>query len=114
MDTGTVVILVVVALAVVVAAALALRGGGSFRFGLSRDSIDVQAAGPQQQARQHVDLGNEADLSRGDVGRIVGAETSKPVDVAMLNKAKASGMKASELVGYKDTGSSPGGSIPQR
>jgi hypothetical protein len=114
MDTGTVVILVVVALAVLVAATLALKGGGSFRFGLSRDRVDIETAGPQQQARQRVDLANEADLSNADVGRAVSAETSKPVDVTMMKGAKASGLKASELVGYKDTGSSPGGSPSQR
>jgi hypothetical protein len=114
MDTSTVVILVVVALAVLLATALALKRGGSFRFGLSRDRVDVEAAGPQQQARQRVDLANEADLSGADVGRAVGAETSKPVDVAMMNKAKAPGLRASELVGYKDVGSSPGGSVSQR
>jgi hypothetical protein len=110
MDTGTVVILVVVALAVLVAAALALKGGGSLRFGLSRDRVDVEAAGPQQQARQRVDLANEADLSNAEVGRVIGAETSKSADIAMLKGAKASGLKADELVGYKDAPSSPGGS----
>jgi hypothetical protein len=114
MDTGTVVILVVVALAVLAATALTLKRGGSFRVGLSRDRVEVEAAGPQQQVGQRVDMANEADLSRAEFDRIVAADTDKAVDVAMLNKAKAPGLKARELVGYKDVGSSPGGPIPHR
>ena len=45
MDTGTVMIVVVVALAVLLATALTLKRGGAFRFGLSRDRVDVEAAG---------------------------------------------------------------------
>lgn len=115
METGTVVILVVVALAALVATALALRHGGSFRLGLSRDGgVNLETAGPQSQARQRVDLANDADLSNAEVGQVVGAETGKPVDVTMLKGTKASGLKATEVVGYRDTGSSPEGTAPRR
>jgi hypothetical protein len=102
MDTGTVVILLVLVVAVLAGVALALKSGGSFRFGLSRDRVDVETRGPQHQARPRVDLGNEANLSNAAVDRIVGDETSEPGDVTMLNKADARGLRAKEIVGRTD------------